>query len=232
MLQPHHPASHDQRPNQQHSDPAQNVVMCRSDLGNQRAQNQPHDQPADVRRVIGAARYGSKYEVVPGKGHHASKQTRHRRLWQREFAQIKRRDQRPCNSKNRSRSSRTGAHRIPQKTGYARPQPGDQVHHSERPMVVNRLGDSPQPHRHHILRAMWMMPMCRKTQVRSRHHWPPMVSGPKFAPQCRSSPMVGSSIDTPANAMARNTATLMPKMACVTAIELDCCRCHGAVSTR
>src|SRR5271169_3348973 len=29
---------------------------------------------------------------------------------------------------------------------------------------------------------MWMMPMCRKTQVKSHHHWPPMVKRAEIRP--------------------------------------------------
>ncbi len=38
MLQPHHTAEYDKSPNQQHGDAAQKVVLCRSDLRDQRAE--------------------------------------------------------------------------------------------------------------------------------------------------------------------------------------------------
>src|SRR5450755_3270067 len=48
-LQPSHAADHDQTPGEQNRDPAQKVVMLRSELGDERAQKQPHEQAADVR---------------------------------------------------------------------------------------------------------------------------------------------------------------------------------------
>jgi hypothetical protein len=53
-LQPHHASHHEQSPNEQHCDPAQKIVMRGSDLCDQCAQQQPHEQPANVRGVIGA----------------------------------------------------------------------------------------------------------------------------------------------------------------------------------
>src|SRR5580698_1451644 len=70
--------------------------------------------------------------------------------------------------------------------------------------------------------------------VSSRHHCPPTVIGPKFAPHATSACPGGLlSISPPiASVMAMNTATFAPKIACVTIIDDDCGRDHGAVSIR
>src|SRR6266700_2107710 len=61
-----------------------------------------------------------------------------------------------------------------------------------------------------------MNPICKNMLVTRRHQSPASVKRAEFAPQCSSSAVVGSVIETPASAIPRNTATLIPKIPWVT----------------
>src|SRR6266516_2636713 len=61
-----------------------------------------------------------------------------------------------------------------------------------------------------------MNPMCKNMLVTRRHQSPASVKRAEFAPQCSNSAVVGSVIETPASAIPRNTATLIPKIPWVT----------------
>ncbi len=54
-----------------------------------------------MRGIIGASDHCSKEKVVAHENNYAAKGPAHRGARQRKFAQIKRSDQGPCNSKNR-----------------------------------------------------------------------------------------------------------------------------------
>jgi superoxide dismutase len=71
-LQPHHSTHHEQYSDEEYDYTTQALVMSGSNLRDQRAQQQPHEQAADVRRVIGPGDYGPKKEVVSHKHHYAS----------------------------------------------------------------------------------------------------------------------------------------------------------------
>jgi hypothetical protein len=65
----------------------------------------------------------------------------------------------------------------------------------------------PRFQRHHMLKAMWMMPKCTNVLVNKRHHCPLRVSGPKSAPHLRASRMPGSAHEAPDNPIARYAST-------------------------
>src|ERR1700690_425940 len=92
----------------------------------------------------------------------------------------------------------------------------------------------PRSHKPYMLPAMCHKLPCTKMHVSSRHHCPLTVTGPKFAPHETSACPGGLlNISPPiASVIPRNTATLIPKIACVTTIDDDCGRAQGAVSTR
>jgi len=77
-LQPHRATHHEQSSNQQHRDPPQKIVMSRSDLGDERAEQQSHEQAADVRRVIDVRDHRTKEEVVSDKYHNAAQRSAER----------------------------------------------------------------------------------------------------------------------------------------------------------
>ncbi len=96
MLQPHHAAHHDQSSNEQHRNPAHEVILSRSDLCDQRTKKQSHKQAADVRGIIGASDHCSKEEVVSDKYDYTAQRSTERGAGQRKLAQIKRCDQGPA----------------------------------------------------------------------------------------------------------------------------------------
>ncbi len=59
----------------------------------------------------------------------------------------------------------------------------------------------------HMFMAMWKNPMWTNVDVSSRHHWPPVVSGPKFAPQRIRPSTVGSMGEMPEPAIPTKTST-------------------------
>jgi hypothetical protein len=120
VLQPHHAARHEQGSDKQHRNPAQKVVMSWSDLGDERAEKQPHEQAADVRRVIGASNDCSKEEVVSDKYHYASQRSAECGARQRKLAQIKRCDQSPGNPENCARRADAKDDGIPDQAREAR----------------------------------------------------------------------------------------------------------------
>src|SRR5215471_178301 len=80
-----------------------------------------------------------------------------------------------------------------------------------------------------MLKKICMAPPCRNMYVKSRHHCPVSVSGPKLEPKrCVSSPL--NSSDPLANTIARNTARFAPNKTCVSVIE-DSLRTHGCRMT-
>jgi len=85
-LQPEHSTRHNENANEQHRHPPQEIVLIGSHLRNERAQQQSHEQAADVRRVIDATDHCPKEEVVADKRNDASLQSADRSAWQREFA--------------------------------------------------------------------------------------------------------------------------------------------------
>ncbi len=64
--------------------------------------------------------------------------------------------------------------------------------------------------------ARWMAPMCRNVAVKRRHHWPPVVRGPKLAPQATRSVFLGSIGLTPRITMSAYTSTLAAMIPWVT----------------
>ena len=78
-------AADQEHSDQKHSDAAK-VIGHGRDLGDQRAQNQSHDQAADVRGVISASDHRPKEEVVAHKRHHTAQHSSHGGARQRELA--------------------------------------------------------------------------------------------------------------------------------------------------
>ena len=133
--------------------------------------------------------------------------------------------------RKRPRLGRQGCHSDARET---RRQPSEQVNDGKCPMAVERFRQSAQvPQAPHVEGDMHQPAMDKD----ARQQPPPLSADRDAAHSSRPNAPSPASRDCrtskrPAKTMPRNTATLMPKIPCVTIIELDCDRSHGAVSTR
>ena len=94
--------------------------MSRSDLGDERAEQQPHEQTTDVRRVIGASNDRPEEEVISDEHHYAPQRSAERGPRQRKLTQVKGCDQSPCNPENCAGRAHAQYDRIPNQASETR----------------------------------------------------------------------------------------------------------------